>query len=73
VVTISGKVINEKTGEGLPGVHVIVDELKMGAVTDGNGNFLIDEIPVGSHTITIRMIGYTTIKKTLILRTLILS
>lgn len=58
--TISGQVINEETGEGLPGVHVIVDELKKGAVTDGNGNFIIRSIPLGNHTITVKMIGYAT-------------
>ena len=63
VVTISGEVINDKTGDGMPGAHVIVDELKMGVVTDGNGVFLLEDVPVGSHTITIRMIGYTTIIK----------
>jgi len=61
--TLSGRILNEETGEGLPGVHVIIDELKFGAVTDGSGYFIIHSIPIGTHSITIKMIGYTTLKK----------
>lgn len=63
--TISGRVVNDETGEGLPGVHVIVDALKIGAVTDGSGSFTIRDIPRGKHAVTIKMVGYTTITKEL--------
>jgi Fe(3+) dicitrate transport protein len=63
--TVSGRVVNEETGEGLPGVHVIVDELNMGSVTDGNGSFVIHDIPLGKHSLTIKMVGYTTLSEEL--------
>ena len=65
--TITGRVLNQETGEGLPGVHVIVSGLKMGAVTDGSGGFIIRSIPVGAHTISVRLMGYGTVNKEVLL------
>lgn len=63
--TISGRVTNDETGEGLPGVHVIIEELNLGVVTDGNGSFVIRQVPLGKHSVTIKMVGYSTLSKEL--------
>ena len=63
--TVTGRVVNQDTGEGLPGVHVLVSELNIGTVTDGDGVFELPAVPVGTHTITVRMIGFTTLTQNL--------
>jgi iron complex outermembrane receptor protein len=40
-VTVSGKVTDEKTGEGLPGVNVVVKGTTTGTITDVNGAYTI--------------------------------
>ena len=63
--TISGRVVNEETGEGLPGVHIILEDLHIGTVTDGYGTFVLKAVPVGDHRVTVKMVGYSTVSETM--------
>jgi hypothetical protein len=57
---ITGKVFDAKSSETLVGVSVIIKGTQqMGAVTDIDGNFTIDNVPVGTHTISATYVGYT--------------
>nr|WP_293841225.1 TonB-dependent receptor [uncultured Arsenicibacter sp.] len=55
---ISGKV-TDKTGNGLPGVSVVVKGTTRGTTTDQDGNYLLN-IPNGSITLIYSFIGYET-------------
>jgi hypothetical protein len=57
---LSGKVLDAKTGEALPGVNIILKGTYYGAATDINGNFSIRNIEAGSYTVEISFIGYKT-------------
>lgn len=57
---ISGRVTDAETGEGLPGVNVIIQNTGMGASTDGEGIYFIINVPVGVFSVRAGMIGYTT-------------
>jgi len=59
---IVGKVTDEKTGEPLPGVNVIIDGTLMGAATDLEGNYLILHVPPGIHTLKASMMGYKPVR-----------
>lgn len=50
---ITGTLVDEN-GQALSGVEVEILELTLKAVTDVNGAFRFDAIPVGRHTITFR-------------------
>jgi hypothetical protein len=58
--TIRGKVVDEINNEPLPGVNVQVISTgeMLGSATDTDGNFRIDNVPVGRHTLKITYIGY---------------
>ncbi len=60
---IKGKVIDKESHVPLIGVAVAVIDLEdvMGAVTDENGSFLIEQVPVGKHTIQVSYIGYNSV------------
>ena len=58
--TITGTVIDEGFGSGLPGASVLVEELGTGAATDIDGNYRIQNVPVGSYTVQFSFIGYGT-------------
>ncbi len=57
---IKGAVVDKESKVPLAGVSVGVTDLTspIGAVTDINGNFIIENVPVGKHTVTVSYIGY---------------
>ncbi len=59
---LSGKVINEETGEPLPGVAVSVEGTRMGALTDDNGEYIILNVPVGTFTVKASLIGFAQVE-----------
>ncbi len=63
--TIRGRVTSGADGQPLPGVQVFIGDLGLGSVSDIDGNFLILNVPVGEHELTVAMIGYKTIKSSL--------
>jgi len=62
--TVTGTVIDAATKEPLIGANILVVELKSsGAMTDIEGKFLI-HVPVGSYSVKVSSMGYTTVVKT---------
>ena len=57
---IKGKVMDKESRSALIGVTIgLVDvPTPMGAATDIDGNYVIDSVPVGKHTIQVSYIGY---------------
>lgn len=55
--TISGKVIDEQSNEGLPGVSVVVKGTQKGAITDMDGGFSFS-VPDGAVTLVFSFVGY---------------
>ncbi len=62
--SISGTIVDAKTGMEIPGVNVIVKGTYYGAATDFRGKFYITNISVGSYDIEVSMIGYKIILNT---------
>jgi TonB-dependent starch-binding outer membrane protein SusC len=57
-LAIKGKVTSE-TGEGLPGVTVVLKGTTNGASTDGDGTYALT-VPDGSGALVVSFVGYTT-------------
>ncbi|MGH7457452.1 MAG: carboxypeptidase-like regulatory domain-containing protein, partial [bacterium] len=55
--TIKGKVTDEK-GEAIPFAQAILDGTTIGAATDQNGEYEIKNVPPGTYTLRVRIIGY---------------
>ena len=62
--SLNGKVTDNKTNEGLPGVNIIIKGTHFGTVTDVQGRFTINGISSGSYTVEVSLIGYKTIQYT---------
>ena len=61
--SITGSVIDKETHQPIPGANLILINTILGTASDQNGNFSIDNIPVGSYTIQENMKGYSGITR----------
>ena len=61
---INGRVIDKISKEPLPGVNVIIVDTPIGAATDINGYFLIENIQVGTYRLKASYVGYNSLIKT---------
>ena len=55
---ISGRVVDAETNQPLPGVNIVLQGTNYGAATDENGEYVILNIPAGTHILNFSMIGY---------------
>lgn len=58
--SVSGRILDAKTGETLIGVTVGIEGTTLGALTDLEGNFLIKEVDAGDKKLFITYVGYDT-------------
>jgi len=56
-------IIKKENGEPLAGINISLENTTTGSSTDGDGKFLIQNIPVGNYNLIVSGIGYTTITK----------
>lgn len=56
--TITGRVIDKRTGEGLPFVNVLLKDTTIGAATNPDGFYLIEFVPPGTYTVVATILGY---------------
>jgi TonB-dependent starch-binding outer membrane protein SusC len=62
--TITGTIIDSRTGEELPGANVLVVELNRGSATNIEGEYEISNVPFGTYTFRVTFIGYRTLTQT---------
>jgi len=55
---VVGKVYDSATGEPLPGVNVVIEGTTLGAASDINGDYLINNVPAGTYVLVASYIGY---------------
>lgn len=65
---VKGKIVDKESKFPLPGVNVAIISVDpiIGTVTDNNGNFKLENIPVGRQSIKISFIGYAPVVQTII-------
>ncbi|MCS7210455.1 MAG: SusC/RagA family TonB-linked outer membrane protein, partial [Chloroherpetonaceae bacterium] len=61
--TISGRIIDAETKEGLPGAVVSIPALRIGSSTNANGEYSF-RAPIGTHIVEVKLIGYETKSQT---------
>lgn len=65
--SLSGKVLNEQTGEPLVGASVWTEKLGRGAVTDENGSFTISKLPVGEVQLKVSYLGFDSFEQPIVI------
>ncbi|WP_026236202.1 SusC/RagA family TonB-linked outer membrane protein [Pontibacter roseus] len=60
--TVTGTVTDQSTGQGLPGVAVLVKGTSAGTATGADGTYSIN-VPADGNTLVFRFLGYKTIER----------
>ena len=63
--SIHGFVRENETGEPLPYANVILPALNRGATSNVEGYFVVSDLPVGTHTLIVSIIGYSKYEQTI--------
>ncbi|MEM6736238.1 MAG: TonB-dependent receptor plug domain-containing protein [Bacteroidota bacterium] len=57
IFSLEGR-ISDENGSPLSFAYVLIDSLKVGIIANANGHYQLDNIPAGSHKISVRSTGY---------------
>ncbi|MBN2174180.1 MAG: TonB-dependent receptor [Bacteroidales bacterium] len=60
--TVAGRVMDQTTGEALPGAHVLVDGTLMSAATGPDGLYSISGLKQGDHKFKVSFVGFRTLE-----------
>ncbi len=66
--TLSGFVTDQSNGESLPFANIALKGTPLGAVSNDNGYYAINNIPAGTYTMVVTYIGYATYRDSLTLQ-----
>jgi TonB-dependent receptor len=56
--TLTGFVQESQTGDRLPGANIVIESIYLGASTNLNGEFVLNNVPQGTSVIKISYLGY---------------
>jgi hypothetical protein len=62
--TIKGYIVDVESRSPLAGVNITVLHTQMGTITDDNGFFNLEKLPVGNYILQFEYMGYQELKKT---------
>lgn len=65
--TIRGVVIDKHSQSTLPAATVVLDNSLKSALTDDNGKFRLEQVPIGRHNLKVNFIGYKEVNMPLLL------
>lgn len=60
--TLKGMVTDQK-GEPIAGVIITIPDLKAGTTTDGDGKYLLNQLPAGRYLVQVRSLGYAAVTR----------
>ncbi len=56
--TISGVVLDDSNGTPLPGVNIVIKDLKLSTASDSDGKFIFKNVKPGTYEVTFSFLGY---------------
>lgn len=65
---IYGHVLDAANHEHLPFVNVYIKGTTLGTATNDNGHYILEHLPVGTHTVVVSFMGYKTVEQVVTLK-----
>ena len=66
--TISGKILDKKTGKPIENIPVKIEDTQYGTYSDAEGEFILSGIPQGTHTVVTSGVRYEKARKRITIR-----
>ena len=66
--TVAGQITDAQTGGSIAAAQVFIPSLDMGGLTQQNGRYLLQNVPAGTHTLSVARIGYGTMQMQITVR-----
>ena len=63
---IFGHILDKTTREHLPYVTLQINGTSIGTATDETGHYYLNNLPLGKHSVEVKLLGYKTIKRTFV-------
>ena len=60
---IYGHVLDASTHEHLSFVNICIKGTTLGTATNDHGHYILEHLPVGTHTVVVSFMGYKTIEQ----------
>jgi iron complex outermembrane recepter protein len=57
--SLTGRVVDSATGNGIPSATIYIADLKLGAMADEKGNYKFSNLPTGTYLVEAHAIGHT--------------
>jgi iron complex outermembrane recepter protein len=57
--SLTGKVVDSATGNGIPNATIYIADLKLGAMADEKGNYKFSNLPTGTYLVEAHAIGHS--------------
>lgn len=55
---VFGHVVSAGEGEHIPFINLVIEGTRIGTITDVSGHYMLTNLPVGRHTLTVKGMGY---------------
>lgn len=62
--SVTGTVVDAQSGNPVSDAQILVEGTGRGVLSNSQGRFLVTEVPVGTHTVTVERIGYAAASQT---------
>ena len=62
-LTLTGTITDAKTGKPVEGATVYISDLKLGVLTNANGEYIFTSLPAGNYLVEVKSIGYKSTSK----------
>ena len=56
--TIKGRITDALTNDPLPSANIVIQDPYLGTITNLNGDFILNNVPAGTHTLRVSYMGY---------------
>lgn len=65
---LSGKVMDKNNHTPLPGATIYLPDLRVGAASDAQGNYIIKNLPKGTYLVEVHYIGYAAFTQSVVIK-----
>ena len=64
---ITGRITDAQSGQAIAAAQVFVSALDLGALSEGNGTYSVQNVPAGTHIVSVQRLGFQSVEQSVTL------